>query len=263
MLKFSHHHTYNILEDSPWPGLTSFRAVGALLGLVIWFHLKISIPLLAGFFGTLSLIVSWWRDVVRERTFNGGHRNNTLNLVHVGIILFITSEILFFVSFFWAFFHRRLTPTVELGEYWPPSNTSPFNPFQIPLLNTAILLSSGITVTWAHYAITEKNYKRATQGLIATVLLGVYFTSLQALEYSESAFCIADSVYGATFFIATGFHGLHVIIGTTLLMVSRTRSTGSHFSVGRHVGFEAAAWYWHFVDVVWLFLFVSIYWWGS
>jgi len=167
----------------------------------------------------------------------------------------------FFLSlFFWAFFHRSLSPAIEIGTLWPPQNISPFNPFQVPLLNTAILLSSGVTVTWAHHGLIENNYSQITQGLFFTVLLGIYFTILQAYEYVEASFTISDCVYGSTFFIATGFHGLHVLIGTTFLLVCLFRHLNNHFSGRHHFGFEAAAWYWHFVDVVWLFLYVTIYW---
>jgi cytochrome c oxidase subunit 3 len=181
----------------------------------------------------------------------------------LGIILFIVSEVLFFISFFWAFFHSRLAPSVEIGITWPPKNIIPFNPFQIPLLNTIILLSSGISVTWAHHRLIENNHTQTIKGLAVTVILGLYFSTLQAFEYIEAPFTFADSVYGSTFYIATGFHGLHVIVGTRFLSVCLYRLLRFQFSHKHHFGFEAAAWYWHFVDVVWLFLFITIYWWGS
>jgi len=166
-----------------------------------------------------------------------------------------------FIINFWAFFHSRLSPTIELGSTWPPTGIQPFNPIQVPLLNTAILLASGVTVTWAHHGLLENNATQATQGLFFTVLLGLYFTALQAYEYLEAPFTIADSAYGSTFFVTTGFHRLHVIIGT-FLATCLLRHTTLHFSSNHHFGFEAAAWHWHFVDVVWLFLYISIYWWG-
>ena len=169
----------------------------------------------------------------------------------------------FFLRFFWAFFHRSLSPTVEVGSLWPPFGIQVFNPFQVPLLNTIILISSGVRVTWAHHALIEGNYSQTSQGLCITVVLGVYFTMLQGLEYYEASFTFADRVYGSTFFIATGFHGLHVIVGTIFLIVTWFRHTKGEFSAAHHFGFEAAAWYWHFVDVVWLFLYMVIYWWGS
>jgi len=171
-------------------------------------------------------------------------------------------SIILFLIFFWAFFHNSLSPSVEIGTLWPPLGITPFNATQVPLLNTIILLASGITVTWAHHALIENNFTQRTQALALTIILGIYFTSLQALEYFEASFSIADSAYGSSFFIATGFHGIHVLIGTLFLIISYLRTLSGHFSRSHHFGFEAAAWYWHFVDVVWLFLYLNLYWWG-
>jgi len=204
----------------------------------------------------------WWRDVSREASFQGLHTSIVIGGLRIGIILFIISEVIFFFSFFWAFFHRRLTPVIELGISWPPIGVVAFNPIKVPLLNTIILLSSGVTVTWAHHSLIAKNSQETLQSLVLTVILGLYFTALQALEYWEASFSLSDSIYGATFFVATGFHGLHVIIGTSFLIVCLIRHIKGHFSANHHFGFEAAAWYWHFVDIVWLFLYISIYWWG-
>ena len=152
-------------------------------------------------------IIQWWRDVTREGTYQGLHTKIVTKGLRWAIILFIVSEVLFFVSFFWAFFHSSLSPTIELGSTWPPTGIQPFKPIQVPLLNTAILLASGVTVTWAHHGLLENNATQATQGLFFTVLLGLYFTALQAYEYLEAPFTIADSAYGSTFFVASGFHG--------------------------------------------------------
>lgn len=205
----------------------------------------------------------WWRDITREATFQGIHSNKVVRGLQWGIILFIVSEVFFFISFFWAFLHRRLSPNIEIGIIWPPKRIQPFNPIQIPLLNTTILLASGISITWAHHGLLHNNYTQTKIALTITLLLGVYFTILQAWEYIEAPFTISDSIYGTTFFVSTGFHGLHVIIGSTLLLVSLIRHTNLHFSKNHHFGFEASAWYWHFVDVVWLLLYSIIYWWGS
>ena len=167
------------------------------------------------------------------------------------------------MTFFWTFFHSSLAPSVELGAIWPPKGIEVLNQWEVPLLNTVILLSSGATVTWAHHSIVSGDRKGAILGLILTVSLALIFTALQGLEYYEAPFTIADGIYGSTFFIATGFHGLHVIIGTIFLAVCLARLINYHFTKHHHFGFEAAAWYFHFVDVVWLFLFVSIYWWGA
>nr|ALO77074.1 cytochrome c oxidase subunit 3 [Hybosorus sp. HYB02]ALO77320.1 cytochrome c oxidase subunit 3 [Hybosorus sp. HYB01] len=256
-------HPYHLVDVSPWPILGAFSAMMMMIGIIKWFHLFNNNLLLLGMVTTLLIMYQWWRDISREGTFQGLHTYAVTMGLRWGMILFITSEVFFFISFFWGFFHSSLSPTIELGMTWPPKGIIPFNPFQVPLLNTLILLTSGLTVTWAHHSLIENNYDQATQGLGLTVLLGIYFTMLQAYEYIEAPFTIADSVYGSTFFMATGFHGIHVIIGTTFLAVCLGRHLMNHFSCTHHFGFEAAAWYWHFVDVVWLFLYISIYWWGS
>lgn len=256
-------HPFHLVDQSPWPIVGAGGAFILVSGLLQWFHLYRFSLLGVGLAVTLLTIYQWWRDVAREGAFQGLHTRVVILGLRWGIILFIVSEVLFFASFFWAFFHSSLAPSVELGLQWPPVGISSFNPLQIPLLNTAVLLASGVTVTWAHHALMEADYKQASQGLFFTVLLGVYFTILQGYEYVEAPFCIADSVYGSSFFMATGFHGFHVIIGTTFLLVCLLRLLSNQFSMGHHFGFEAAAWYWHFVDVVWLFLYLSIYWWGS
>lgn len=256
-------HPFHLVNQRPWPLTGALGAIFILSGIIEWFHLfQLNLAKLGGLIIILTMY-QWWRDITREGTLQGLHSFPVVIGLRWGIILFIVSEVLFFISFFWAFFHRRLSPTIELGAIWPPSSIVPFNPLQIPLLNTAILLGSGVTITWAHHALIEKNLSQTTQGLALTVTLGIYFTILQAYEYWEAPFSIADAVFGSTFFIATGFHGLHVIIGTSFLIICLLRNIYQHFSPTHHVGFEAAAWYWHFVDVVWLFLYISIYWWGG
>nr|YP_009255676.1 cytochrome c oxidase subunit III [Stygobromus indentatus]AND97084.1 cytochrome c oxidase subunit III [Stygobromus indentatus] len=256
-------HPYHLVEKSPWPLTASLGALLMVSGLAKWFHLFDPSLFIIGLVSTMISSYQWWRDIARESTLQGLHTIKVMAGLRWGMILFIVSEILFFFSFFWAFFHSSLTATFDLGGIWPPCGILTFNPFQVPLLNTAILLASGVSVTWAHHATLEKTYTESNQGLLLTIILGIYFTAIQAMEYSEASFSIADSVYGSTFFVATGFHGLHVIIGTTFLSVCLFRTYKAHFSSNHHFGLEAAIWYWHFVDVVWLFLFVSIYWWGS
>nr|WNH42666.1 cytochrome c oxidase subunit 3 [Neoperla benti] len=256
-------HPYHLVDQSPWPLTGAIGALATVSGLVKWFHHYDTSLLTVGMIITTLTMIQWWRDITREGTFQGLHTLPVTLGLRWGMILFITSEVFFFISFFWAFFHSSLSPTGELGTIWPPTGITPFNPLQIPLLNTAILLASGVTVTWAHHSLMENNHTQALQGLFFTVILGIYFTILQAYEYIEAPFTISDAVYGSTFFVATGFHGLHVIIGTTFLLICLLRLSRSHFSANHHFGFEAAAWYWHFVDVVWLFLYISIYWWGS
>nr|QVM79210.1 cytochrome c oxidase subunit III [Pyrrhidium sanguineum] len=262
-MKTHSNHPFHLVDVSPWPLLGALGALNLMLGLIKWFHLFNSDLLLISLVIMGLVMFQWWRDVVREATFQGLHTMKVALGLRWGMILFIVSEVFFFLSFFWGFFHNSLAPSIELGMNWPPKGISTFNPIEIPMLNTMILLTSGLTVTWAHHSLMENNYKQALQGLILTVILGVYFTILQAYEYIEAPFTIADAVYGSSFFMATGFHGLHVIIGTMFLGVSLFRLYKNQFSSTHHFGFEAAAWYWHFVDVVWLFLYVSIYWWGS
>nr|YP_009441648.1 cytochrome c oxidase subunit III [Monotoma quadricollis]AOY39167.1 cytochrome c oxidase subunit 3 [Monotoma quadricollis] len=256
-------HPFHLVDVSPWPLLGALSAMTTMMGLIKWFHQYSPNLLLIGLFITMLIMYQWWRDIIRESTFQGHHTLKVALSLRWGMILFITSEVFFFISFFWSFFHNSLSPNIELGMLWPPMGINPFNPMQIPLLNTLILISSGLTVTWAHHSIMENNYKQSIQGLLITVILGVYFSILQGYEYIEAPFTMADSSYGSSFFMATGFHGLHVIIGTTFLFVCFMRQLFNHFSSTHHFGFEAAAWYWHFVDVVWLFLYISIYWWGS
>lgn len=255
-------HPFHLVNYSPWPLTGAIGTITTVSGLIQWFHQYNLILFFIGNIIILLTIFQWWRDISREGTFQGLHTLAVTLGLRWGIILFIVSEIFFFISFFWAFFHRSLSPTIELGIIWPPIGILPFNPFHIPLLNTSILLASGVTVTWAHHSLIEKNHSQALQSLFFTVILGIYFSILQAYEYIESPFTIADNIYGSTFFIATGFHGLHVLIGTSFLLICLIRHINNHFSNKHHFGFEAAAWYWHFVDVVWLFLYISIYWWG-
>lgn len=255
-------HPFHLVDKRPWPILGAVRAILIIIGLIKWFHLYNNNLLLIGLLTTIFIIYQWWRDITREGTFQGLHTYSVTLGLRWGIILFITSEVFFFIRFFWRFFHNSLSPRIEIGIIWPPKGIQTFNPIEIPLLNTLILVTSGLTVTWAHHRLIENNYKQTLQGLLLTVILGVYFRILQGYEYKEASFTIADSVYGSSFFIATGFHGLHVIIGTTFLLICLIRHINIHFSSIHHFGFEAAAWYWHFVDVVWLFLYISIYWWG-
>lgn len=262
-MSINHNHPYHLVDYRPWPLTRAIGSLTLITGLIKWFHNFNLNVFILGYLIIILSIYQWWRDIYRESTFQGKHTILVSNGLRWGIILFIISEIFFFISFFWAFFHRRLSPNIEIGSSWPPSNIIPFNPFQIPLLNTIILISSGFTVTWAHHSLIENNFSQTTQSLFLTILLGIYFSILQAYEYIEAPFSIADRIYGSTFFIATGFHGIHVIIGTTFLLICLIRHINNHFSINHHFGFEAAAWYWHFVDVVWLFLYISIYWWGN
>nr|UXW64243.1 cytochrome c oxidase subunit III [Agenocimbex maculatus] len=256
-------HPFHLVDYSPWPLLSSLSTLILLMGSIKWFHYKTPSLMILGILLTLMIMFQWWRDIVRESTFQGLHTTYVTNGMRLGMILFITSEILFFASFFWAFFHSSLSPNIEIGSIWPPNGIIPFNPMHVPLLNTIILITSGFTITWSHHSMMNNNKNEAIKSLMITVILGILFTLLQKFEYKEAPFSIADSIYGSTFFLTTGFHGLHVIIGTIFLLINLIRLKLNHFSLFHHFGFEASAWYWHFVDVVWLFLYISIYWWGN
>ena len=267
-------HDYHLVQPSAWPIVGSVAAFLAAVGAIAYFQtLKGAPPLFGAFSGPWLLIgglvlltitfIGWWRDVVKESVVNGDHTPVVKLHLRYGMILFIASEVMFFVAWFWAYFNAALFPKwINLAD-WPPPNIATFDPWDIPLLNTLVLLTSGTTVTWAHHAIQTGDNKGAVNGLAATILLGMLFTALQAYEYMHAAFPFSGNIYGATFFMATGFHGFHVIVGTIFLIVCWFRARAGHFTPERHFGFEAAAWYWHFVDVVWLVLFASIYVWGE
>jgi cytochrome c oxidase subunit 3 len=215
-------------------------------------------------FFLLSLIAATWFDnIIWEATFYGYHTKKVQKGIKFGMILFITSEIMLFFSFFWAFFHSSIAPAMEIGCVWPPKGIDALSPWAIPLLNTMILLTSGASLTWAHAALVGGYRLETITGLLFTIVLAVFFTACQGYEYLNAPFSISDSVYGTTFYMLTGLHGFHVIIGTLFIIVALYRFVVHHYTTERHIGFECAAWYWHFVDVVWIFLFLVVYSWGD
>ncbi|KAL1299026.1 hypothetical protein AAHE18_18G077400 [Arachis hypogaea] len=258
-------HSYHLVDPSPWPISGSLGALATTVGGVMYMHsFQGGATLLSlGLLFILYTMFVWWRDVLRESTLEGHHTKVVQLGPRYGSIPFIVSEVMFLFAFFRASSHSSLAPTVEIGGIWPPKGIEVLDPREIPFLNTPILLSSGAAVTWAHHAILAGKEKRAVYALVATVSLALVFTGFQGMEYYQAPFTISDSIYGSTFFLATGFHGFHVIIGTLFLIICGIRQYLGHLTKEHHVGFEAAAWYWHFVDVVRLFLFVSIYWWGG
>jgi cytochrome c oxidase subunit 3 len=290
-------HDYHLVEPSAWPIIGSMSAFMMLIGAVFWMNKDYTgffgLPVngspvigLIGLAGVLYTMAGWWRDVVRESVVLGNHTPVVKLHLRYGMLLFIASEVMFFVAWFWAFFNASIFHADAGVATWPPAGIVTLDPWHFPLLNTLILLTSGTTVTWAHHAIQTGDKKGAVQGLFITVLLGLSFTAIQAWEYAHAPFTFGfnhlalapftdpahvalanpgnlQAIYGSTFFMATGFHGFHVIIGTIFLIVCLFRAIKGHFTPTRHFGFEAAAWYWHFVDVVWLFLFACIYVWGE
>lgn len=258
-------HAFHLVDPSSMPILTSFAALTLLVGSTMYFHGYTGgfETALLGLLGVLGCMFLWWRDITREGSFEGYHTNIVQLGLRYGMILFIVSEVMFFFAFFWAFFSASLTPTIEIGNIWPPKGIHTFNALEIPLVNTLILLGSGVTITYAHHAITAGLKLEALWGLILTVILAIIFTCFQAYEYIHADFKISDGIYGSCFFMATGFHGFHVFIGTIFIIVSLIRLNLNQFTTAHHFGFEAAAFYWHFVDVVWLFLYVAVYFWGG
>jgi cytochrome c oxidase subunit 3 len=258
-------HPFHLVSPSPWPLYTSISLLALTTSTALSMHSFSSayIVVYSALFLVMTSMSFWFRDIISEATYLGDHTLAVQKGLNLGIILFIVSEALFFMGIFWAFFHSALTPTVELGAQWPPIGIEPVNPFELPLLNTVILLSSGATVTYAHHSLIQGKRFGALYGSVATIILALVFTLFQAIEYNVSSFTISDGAFGTCFFFGTGFHGLHVIIGTIFLAVAFWRIFAYHLTDNHHLGFEGGILYWHFVDVVWLFLYVSIYYWGS
>lgn len=258
-------HDFHLVDPSPWPLSASLGAFMLTAGGVSYMHKTIGgwELLLNGLILILYSMFVWWRDVIRESTYEGHHSFIVQRGLRLGMILFIASEVMFFFAFFWAFFHSSLAPTFNIGGVWPPKAIILINTYTIPLTNTFVLLSSGATVTWAHHAIILNAKRQTIIGLLYTLFLAVLFTYFQGIEYISAPFNISDGIYGSCFYMATGFHGFHVFVGTVALFVSLVRIVLNHFTNTHHFGFESSIWYWHFVDVVWLFLFINIYWWSS
>ncbi|MEM8797251.1 MAG: cytochrome c oxidase subunit 3 [Pseudomonadota bacterium] len=263
-------HDYHIIDPSPWPLIGSIGALVWAIGTVMWMHDGPSFLMYIGLIIIVYTMIGWWNDVIKE-SHRGDHTPVVQLHLRYGMMLFIASEVMFFVAWFWAFFDASLFADeaqqfsrVEFtGGVWPPEDHTVLDPWHLPLFNTVILLLSGTTVTWAHHALLHDDRESLKFGLICTVILGVIFTAVQAYEYAIAPFSFSDSIYGATFYMATGFHGFHVLVGTIFLIVCLARAYQGHFTPQKHFGFEAAAWYWHFVDVVWLFLFAAVYVWGN
>ncbi|WP_426028045.1 cytochrome c oxidase subunit 3 [Brevundimonas sp. TWP2-3-4b2] len=293
------HHDYHLVNPSPWPLVASLAVTVMMVGAVVWMKGLVTVEpdaamsvagallakgdmalFFAGLAGVLVAAVGWWADVIKESQA-GDHTPVVSIGLRYGMMLFIASEIMFFAAFFWMFFEMAVfnearahipeisgwADTAKAWSTWPPKGIETLDAWQLPLLNTVILLLSGTTVTWAHHALQVGDRNAAKIGLVITVVLGALFTAVQVYEYQhilhENLFFNAEAansgLYGSIFFMATGFHGFHVLLGTIFLLVCLLRLMAGQMTPQKHFGFEAAAWYWHFVDVVWLFLFAFVY----
>jgi len=258
----SKQHPYHLVNPSPWPFAGAMSALLLGIGAVLSMHGHGSWVLWLGVALLVLTATGWWRDVLRESNERGLHTLQVQRGLRMGMGLFIASEVMFFFAMFWAYFHSSLMPTEATGGVWPPKGIETIDPLDLPYLNTLLLLLSGTTVTWAHHALFENNRRDLARGLLCSFALGLVFSAVQAFEYMHATFKLADGIYPSTFYMTTGFHGFHVLVGTIFLIVCWRQARSGRLTIQQHVGFESAAWYWHFVDVVWLFLFVSIYWWG-
>nr|YP_009731526.1 cytochrome c oxidase subunit III [Blattisocius tarsalis]QHQ98569.1 cytochrome oxidase subunit 3 [Blattisocius tarsalis] len=257
-------HFFHILDNSPWPLLISFNGLNSMTSFLLFLTTHNLYSKLLSIFNMIMLLTCatlWWRDVLRESYLQGHHTYKVMSIMKMGMALFIISEIMLFSSFFWSYFYSCLAPEPEVGMIWPPNGILPLNPFEIPLLNTLILLGSGATVTWSHFAFITSNYKTSFMTLKLTIALGMIFTILQYMEYNMSLFNINDSVYSSLFYMITGLHGTHVIIGAMFMLFNLYRMYFSQMNLNHHFSLEASIWYWHFVDIIWLYLYTFMYWW--
>ncbi len=264
-------HPFHLVNNSPWPFLLSNAIFALALGLIMWLHyfsfgLMI---LLCTIIYVIVILGFWWRDVIIEASYEGQHSFAVQNNIKLGMVFFILSEVMFFFGFFWAYFYNSFVPLTDIETQWPPKGIVTPDPFSIPLFNTLLLLTSGISITYFHYKLIHNLSKKLSLykmlelsfSLFVTILLGIIFISIQGYEYMELPFTMADNVYGSLFYLLTGFHGLHVLIGTIFLIVCLLRLLKKQYTRYHHIGLECAIWYWHFVDVVWLFLYLCVYCW--
>nr|YP_009115753.1 cytochrome c oxidase subunit III [Melipona scutellaris]AJC00748.1 cytochrome c oxidase subunit III [Melipona scutellaris] len=248
-----------MVKNSPWPIIMSFNLMNMLISIILWIYMKKYFLFTIMTINILMIKILWFRDIIRESTFQGNHTYFIKMMLKFSMIMFIISELFFFISFFWTFFHSSISPSIEINMMWPPKMIKIFNYTEIPLLNTFTLITSGFFITLSHLYFLNNNFLKSMKMLMFTIMLGLYFSMIQIIEYKNAYFCINDSIYGSIFFLSTGFHGIHVLIGTLMLIISFIRLYKNHFSLIHHINFELSIWYWHFVDVIWLFLYLFYY----
>lgn len=258
-------HSFHFVTSSPWPLIISLALFNTTASAVCYMHSVAGsdLSLLLSLLLTVFTMALWFRDVLTEGTYLGDHTLDVQAGLGLGMLLFLVTELLIFFSIFWAYFHSALAPVVELAASWPPVGIAPIDPYSLPLLNTVLLLSSGAAITYGHHALVGGSRDGVIYGVVVTVLLALVFTACQGLEYVDAGFTMADGVFGSSFYLATGTHGFHVIVGTIFITIGLWRAYRYHLTEAHHKGFESAILYWHMVDVVWLFLFAALYWWAS
>lgn len=248
-----------LVKIRPWPIIISLNLINLLIRIILWIYLKLLFLIFIIFINLIFIKILWFRDIIRERTFLGYHTFYIKIILKFRIVIFIISEFFFFFSFFWTFFHSSISPSIEINIIWPPKIIKVFNYIEIPLLNTFTLITSGFYITLSHLYFLNNLFWKRLKSLFFTILIGLYFSFVQIFEYKNSYFCINDRIYGSIFFLSTGFHGIHVLVGTLILIVSLFRIYFCHFSLIHCINYELSIWYWHFVDVIWLFLYLFYY----
>lgn len=258
-------HPFHLVGPSPWPIFTSFSLlnVALTLGLTSHGYITNNYLLFLTFFTVLYSMTLWFKDIIAESTYLGEHTIAVKRGLNQGFLLFVVSEILIFISLFWAFLHSAVNPTMEIGMAWPPAGIEAISPAELPLLNTIILLASGVTITYAHHALINGNRTNTLYGFIYSTILITLFVFCQVLEYKFSSFTLTDGVYGSTFFSLTGLHGIHMVMLITMLAICTWRIYNYDFTNTSHVGAETTILYLHVLDVIWLFIYIIVYWWGS
>nr|AZL93184.1 cytochrome c oxidase subunit 3 [Diapriidae sp. ZJUH_2016010] len=260
MNKYMNNHPYHIVSNSPWPIIFSINLMNFIISNLLMMNMKNNKFLLIMMMLLIIIMMNWWKNLMLESLMQGFRTIKCKIMMKFSMILFILSEIMFFMSMFWCYMHMYLSPSIEIGSIWPPKNIEMFNPFLIPLINSIILITSGMTLTYSHYLMINNKFIKSIIYMYMTIILGMMFTTIQIYEYKMSFFNISDSIYGSIFFMLTGFHGLHVIIGTIFLITS-LKNMYNKFSKMNNLSFELSSWYWHFVDFIWLMVYTLVYWW--
>ena len=258
-------HLFHLVDQSPWPFATAFSLFFFVSGLGFYMH-RISFGFFYFILGSLLLLLCayfWFNDIIKEATCEGNHTKVVKLGLKNGFYLFLTSEFMLFFGFFWAFFHSSMCPSIEIGGHWPPMGIDVIWTWGFPFYNTLILIISGFSITWVHQSVALGNFKNSIDGFIVTISLGLLFIILQAIEYYEASYCIVDGIYGSVFYMLTGLHGSHVIIGIIFLIICFIRLIRNHFLRNHYLGLVFAIWYWHFVDIIWIILFLTVYFWGN